>query len=303
MPACQVFGAGWHVRPLLGFTRSQLEEWARVQQLAWLEDPSNQNNRFSRNYLRHEVIPALRRRWPDAAASARRSAVHLGEAGRLLATMAMADMQAAAVGPCLRVAALSALDPGRRRNLLRYWLRTRGARAPSTQKLAALEHDMVAAQEDRSPCVDWEGFEVRRHRGLLYGGVPLPEFDPARESLEWNLRDPLLLPNGSGILRPQTVQGAGLAIERLPTPLRVGYRRGGETLRPAGHAHHRALKKLLQEADILPWWRERIPLLLAGRKVAAVGDLWVAEQYAARGDEPGVKIVWEGRPALEAVIR
>ena len=220
----------------------------------------------------------------------------------MLATLAVADLTTAAIGPCLRVEALAKLDPARRRNLLRYWLRTLGARAPSTQKLAALEHDMLSAQEDRSPCVDWDGFEVRRHRGLMYGNAPLPAFDAELVAQEWNLRTPLMLPEGMGLLRAENTRGAGLAIERLPLPVRVGFRRGGETLRPAGHAHHRDLKKLLQEADILPWWRDRVPLLRVGRKLAAVGDLWIAEQFAAQADEPGWRIVWEGRPPIAGMI-
>ena len=301
MPVCQAFGGGWHLRPLLHFARAQLEAWAGSESLEFLHDPSNDNRRFSRNYLRHDVIPALRKRWPDAANSAHRSAAHCGEASELLSTLAVADLAGAAVGPCLRVDALARLDKPRRRNLLRYWLRTLGARAPSTQKLAALEHDMLSAQGDRSPWVTWDDFEVRRHRGLLYGHQQLMSFDPARSTLEWNLRDALLLPAGLGQLRTESTQGRGLAVGKLPAALRVGFRRGGELLRPAGHAHHRELKKLLQETDILPWWRDRIPLLHAERKLVAVGDLWIAEQFAAREDEPGLRVVWDGRPGMEVV--
>lgn len=301
MPQCQAFGGGWHMRPLLHFTRAQLETWARDEKLEWLSDPSNDNSRFSRNYLRHQVIPVLRQRWPDAANSAQRSAAHLGEAGELLATLAVADLAGAAVGPCLRVDALMKLDRARRRNLLRYWLRTLGARAPSTQKLAALEHDMLSAQDDRTPWVTWDDFEVRRHRGLLYGHQQLISFDPAQSALEWDLRDSLFLPAGLGQLRTENTRGRGLAVGKLPTAVRVSFRRGGESLRPAGHAHHRELKKLLQETDILPWWRDRIPLLHAERKLVAVGDLWIAEQFAAQADEPGLRVVWDGRPGMEVV--
>lgn len=301
MPVCQAFGGGWHLRPMLRFTRAQLEAWAREEKLAWLSDPSNDNQRFSRNYLRHEVIPSLRKRWPDAANSAQRSASHLGEAGDLLATLAVADLAGAAVGSCLRVDALAKLEPARRRNLLRYWLRTLGARAPSTQKLAALEHDMLLAQDDRSPWVTWDDFEVRRHRGLLYGHQQLISFDAGQAALDWDMRDSLLLPAGLGQLRTENTSGAGLARSRLPDTVRVSFRQGGESLQLAGHAHHRDLKKLLQETDILPWWRDRIPLLYAQRKLVAVGDLWIAEQFAARVDEPGMRVVWDGRPGMEVI--
>lgn len=301
MPACQPLGRGWHLRPLLEFTRAELEEWGRAEQLTWITDPSNDNRHFNRNYLRHEVIPGLRRRWPGLAHSAVRSAGHLAEAAGLLDALAASDLADAAAGPCLRVDALTSLEEPRRRNLLRYWLRTRGARPPSTRKLLALEHDMLAAQEDRLPCVDWDGFEVRRYRGLLYGGPQLLWHDTPEFSLQWDWGTVLELPDDLGSLHAQTGLGAGLARSKLPRHLQVSFRHGGEELRPAGQLHHRKLKKLLQDADVLPWWRNHLPLIHVSGELAAVGDLWTAEAFAAREDEPGVRVVWEGKPRIEAV--
>ena len=301
MPACQAFGAGWHVRPLLEFTRAELEAWAGAQGLSWLSDPSNDDSRFSRNYLRHQVIPALQRRWPGITHSAVRSAGHLAEAGVLLEALAAADHAVAAAGSCLQVAALARLDGSRRRNLLRYWLRLQGARLPSTRKLLSLEHDMLAAQEDRLPCVEWDGFEVRRHRGLLYAVAQLPPAQSQGATFEWDWSRELVLPDGLGLLRMQSVRGAGLARAKLPSRLPVTFRRGGESLQTAGRNHHRKLKKLLQEADVLPWWRDRLPLLHAEGRLAAVGDLWTAQEFAAHGEEEGVRIVWQNRPPIAAM--
>lgn len=301
MPACQIFGAGWHLRPLLEFTRAELEEWARAQGLSWISDPSNEDSRFSRNYLRHEIIPALRQRWPGIAHSAVRSAGHLGEAGVLLDALAASDHATAAIGPCLRVDSLAMLDGPRRRNLLRYWLRLRGARLPSTRKLLSLEHDMLMAQEDRLPCVEWDGFEVRRHRGLLYAAAQLPLAQPQDTVVEWDWSRDLVLPDDLGLLSMRGVRGTGLSRAKLPPHLHVAFRHGGESLQTAGRDHHRKLKKLMQDADILPWWRSRVPLLHAGDELVAVGDLWIAQEFAARGDEEGMRIVWHGRPPIAAV--
>ncbi len=93
VPSVQIFGGGWLARPLLEFSRAELEEWARAERLQWLEDPSNENTSFDRNFLRHRVLPALRERWPAAAHSATRSTAHLREAGRLLDVLAAADLR------------------------------------------------------------------------------------------------------------------------------------------------------------------------------------------------------------------
>lgn len=300
MPACREFAPGWHLRPLLGFTRAMLEEWARAAGLAWIDDPSNDSSHFDRNFLRHQVLPLLQTRWPAAIHSAARTARHAGEGMALLDELAVADLAAAAAGPCLKVDALGALSGARRRNLLRYWSKLRGARAPSTRKLLALEHDMLAAQEDRLPVIEWDGFVVRRFRGLLYGErVRDPERGDATP-FEWDWSQPLALPDGSGSLHARAGCGAGLARVLLPRTLRVEFRQGGEVLRPAGHAHHRDLKKLLQAADILPWWRNRLPLLWVGERLAAVGDLWTAAEFAAGEDAQSVQIIWQGKPEIRA---
>lgn len=300
MPRCQPFGAGWHMRPLLEYTRDELEAWAVVQELTWLDDPSNEDTRFDRNYIRNAVVPLLRNRWPSVAHSIVRTASHLGEASDLLDEIAARDLSGATIGSCLKVSALQALDGPRRRNLLRHWLKSCGARAPSTRKLAALEHDMLAAEDDRMPCVEWDDIEVRRHRDLLYCG---PRSDAVQAlDFEWAWRAPAALGVACGSLRAEIAHGSGVRRSALPPTLRVRTRSGGERLRLPGRSHHREVKKLLQEANVLPWWRDRLPLVYAGETLIAVADLWIAGDCAAKTDEEGVRFVWDGRPRLEALV-
>jgi tRNA(Ile)-lysidine synthase len=299
VPSVQIFGGGWLARPLLEFSRAELEEWARAEQLTWLQDPSNENTSFDRNFLRHRVLPALRERWPAAAHSATRSTAHLREAGRLLDVLAAADLESVAIGSCLSMTQLASLAPARRRNVLRHWIRQHGMRVPSTRKLATIERDLLIAREDRLPCVEWDDVEVRRHRGLLYCMRQRPPFEPA-DPLTWNVSQVLELPAQLGRLRAQRDASGGLATARARGELQVHFRRGGEELQPAGDPHHRKLKKLLQDAGVLPWWRDRVPLIYAGEQLVAVGDLWIAEEFAARDGEEAIRIVWEERPQLMA---
>jgi len=299
VPSVQIFGGGWLARPLLEFSRAELEEWARSEQLQWLDDPSNANTNFDRNFLRHRVLPALRERWPAAAHSATRSTAHLREAGRLLDVLAAADLESVAIGSCLSMTQLASLAPARRRNVLRHWIRQHGMRVPSTRKLATIERDLLIAREDRLPCVEWDDVEVRRHRGLLYCMRQRPAFEPA-DPLPWNVSQVLELPAQLGRLRAQRDAAGGLAVARARGELQVHFRRGGEELQPAGDPHHRKLKKLLQDAGVLPWWRDRVPLIYSAEQLVAVGDLWIAEEFAARHGEDALRIVWEERPQLIA---
>jgi tRNA(Ile)-lysidine synthase len=299
MPAIQPFGAGWLARPLLAFARPELEAWASEVGLRWIDDPSNENTDFDRNFLRKRILPSLRERWPAAAQSATRSAAHLDEAVGVLDDIAAADTASASIGSCLNVTALRALDPARRRNVLRFWIRLSGARAPSTRKLAVIEHDMFGARGDRIPCIEWDSIEIRRHRGLLYCGPKSAAVMP--EQIEWQPDSPLQLPGNLGCLRVTETEAGGISAARLSQPLQIRFRVGGESLRPAGDAHHRKLKKLLQSHAVLPWWRDRLPLIYCAGELIAVGDLWIAAEAAARAGEPARKISWEQRPPILAV--
>lgn len=299
MQVFEQFARGALLRPLWDFTRAELEAWAGAEGLNWLSDPSNDNHGLDRNFIRHRVVTALRERWPAAAQTALRSTQHLQEAWRTLEQLAALDAETALGEDCLEVARLAALNPERRRNLLRYWVRRRGARAPSTRKLAAIEHDMLAASEDRVPCVGWDGWEMRRHRGWLYCERHLPPFDTEQE-IDWQSQMPLTLPAGLGRLRMAAAESRCLDAARLPAALTVRFRAGGETLQPAGHAFHHKLKKLLQAADVLPWWRERLPLVYAGDRLVAVGDLWIAAEFAVPVGEPGIAVLWDERPSIVA---
>ena len=92
MPRQRPLGKGHLLRPLLDVTRAELEAYAAEHQLSWIEDPSNQDRQFSRNYLRHQVFPVLTERWPQAVATMARSAAHLSEAQGLLDELAQIDL-------------------------------------------------------------------------------------------------------------------------------------------------------------------------------------------------------------------
>ncbi|HVC38325.1 MAG TPA: tRNA lysidine(34) synthetase TilS [Gammaproteobacteria bacterium] len=299
MPMIASFEAGHLARPLLGFARDELQAWAEMQKLTWLDDPSNADSRFDRNYLRLEVLPVIRQRWPSAAATVARSARHCGEALELLAAVAEEDWGHCTEdqGRVLPVAALRKLGTARAKNLLRHWLEKLQLPLPPTHKLEQIIKEVLPARADRNPCVSWEGAEVRRYRGRLYGLFPLPVV-PGGE-LRLTQGEQTALGAGMGTLRLVSAMEGGLRAAGCPAEgLRVCFRSGGEVCKPAGQAHHRPLKKWLQEFKVVPWMRERLPLLYIGDQLAGVGGLFVCAPFAAGTGEPGLRIEWLSHPAL-----
>ena len=302
MPQVKRFASGWHMRPLLEFTRAEVRSWAQERGLAWSDDPSNDLPRFDRNFLRRDILPLLQARWPALARSVSRSAAHVSEARDLLDQLAETDRLCAAVGRCLDMRVVETLSPARRGNVLRHWLARSGARMPSTRKLATLEHDILTAAADKVPRAGWDDVEVRRYGELLYCERTQPAL-AASLQLSWSRPAPLQLPGGLGRLQATAVRGSGLARDKLPQELQVRFRRGGERLRLPGRSHRSYLKNLLQEGQLLPWWRDRLPLIYASGQLVAVADLWIAAEFSAGAEADAIRIVWEDRPDIHAQRR
>lgn len=266
MPSVARCGAGWLLRPLLGVTRRELRAYAEAHGLHWVEDPSNRELCFDRNYLRHQVLPLLQQRWPAVARTVGRAAGLCAEAATTLDAVAAQDLLAVQgeQPQQLHLAALRNLNAPRQRQVLRYWLRSLQLPVPDASQLQQLLQDMLGAAADRNPCVAWPGVEVRRYQQMLYALPQLPPLAP-QTSLLWRMVDgqwPRLALPGSGVLYMQHCMGQGLQAAYVASgALQVRFRQGGERFRPLGRPHSQELKKLLQEAAIPPWERQRLPLL------------------------------------------
>ena len=293
MPRVTTLGAGWHVRPLLGVSRDELREYAVAHKLSWIEDPSNADIAFDRNYLRQQVLPVLRQRWPAVAASLSRSAGHCADAAHLLEDLAGQELQALVSGEkTLSLAGLVVLPPARQRNILRHWIKQLSGKTPSTAVLARIFNDVVGSRSDSEPCVRWDSFEMRRFRGELFL-LPQAEQQRYTGAVNWMLAEPLALPRAGGVLTAVPETGCGIRADTVAAgQVRVAWRQGGECCQPAGRGHHHSLKKLFQEKGVPPWERSRIPLIYIQDQLAAVAGLWVCEPFQAGPAERGFTINW-----------
>ncbi|PCK54653.1 tRNA lysidine(34) synthetase TilS, partial [Pseudomonas aeruginosa] len=264
-------GGGRLCRPLLGVSRAELEAYAQAHRLDWVEDPSNQDPRFSRNYLRREIMPRLASHWPQAVAGMARCAAHLREAEDLLAELAAIDLRACRQPseldwpdwldlPRIALEPLRRLSAARQRNLLRAWL-GQLTRLPDSDHWAGWE-SLRDAGDDADPIWRLESGELRRGAGRIWW---LPaDWRAAAGPFVWERpAHPLLLP-GNGRLALLGEVPAG--------PLRVDYRRGGEVLALAGRGR-RDLKRLLNEAGVPSFLRGRLPLLFRADELLAVANI------------------------------
>ena len=294
MPMINGFGPGFHARPLLEHSRADLAEYARNNHLEWLEDFSNSDISFDRNYLRHEVIPLLRQRWPALDRTLSRSASHCAEAQLMIEQAARIDLQGMQLDQnhSMSIAALAALPPPRARAVIRTWIGDTGLNLPDTARLDRVLREMISARDDRNPMVDWPGVELRRYRDRLYLMPSLQILDQTLE-LEWDGCSPLLLPSGLGILHAEPAEQGISAYAWESGNITIGFRAGGERCRPLGRSGSKSLKNLFQEHAIPPWQRGRIPLVKINNVLAAVGDIWLCDTFKADAAETAVRLRWE----------
>ena len=312
MPAAQRLGRGWLLRPLLDEPRAALAAFVARRGLPHVLDESNADERFDRNFLRRRVTPLLGSRWPGAARAVARSARLLGEARGLLDELAEADLVAltghagAGAPRSLELAALATLSPARQRNALRAWLRGLGVRPPDEVHLERIRLELPRARRDAQPVVRWPDGEVRRFRGRLYFLTPASGRSRAHEAgglwdgapwdrspWDWTRGRPYSLGPGRGALRLVADPAGTISRQALPARLQVRTRIPGAKIALREGGARRAVKELLRAAGVLPWERDRLPVLCDGTHIVAVGDLFVAAPYLAAG--PGRR----GRLRLE----
>ncbi len=287
MPFVRQQGSQLLLRPLLECRRSELLAYAQQHHLEWVEDESNADDSYPRNFLRHRVFPVLQERFPAWRDTLGRSARNFSEAAEILDEVAMAD---GADAPRLAVAQLESLSAARAKNLLRHYLHVRGAPMPQEAQLVDMLRQLSSPRDNADICVNFGAWQVRRYRGYIHVMQALPDYDESLR-LSWNGESTLYWPPLQCELHFEPAAGAGICLESLShAPVTVRLRRGGETLRPHPHAAKRTMKNLLQQHAIPPWQRERLPLLYCGDELVCVVGVAVAAEYQARPEDQSVMV-------------
>ena len=288
----------WHVRPLLDISQQQIQDYAQKYKLEWIEDDSNLDLSYDRNFFRQKISPQLLQRWPGFSKTLARVSAHQAEAGTLLDEVASKDLDLC-VGECedsLNLAQVSGLSSARQANLIRYWLRQLKFTVPSTVKIEEILKNLLPAKKDAIPVVSWTGCDIRRYKTQLYACKPLEDHDPSSE-LTWNMNS--MCEVGDGQLSAELEPGVGIKNKLCPDGLiQVRYRQGGEKIQLTPLGQRKDLKNIFQEKGIPPWLRDRIPLLFVGGSLIAVADLLIDAK--ARGEDVDTcwKITWTGRDNL-----
>jgi len=268
-------GLGTLARPLLHYSREHLEHYAALHQLAWIEDDSNYDINYSRNYLRHQIMPLLIAKWSGVAGNIARTATHCQQARINLDDLAIEDCpELLAAKDTLFIGALEGLSFERMANVLRVWLKKNQIPLPSTLTFNRLILEVIQARPDAVPEVGWAEFLVRRYQQCLYldkkHPVNLPVF------IEWSEFPLPLRLGGTDIHLLAKKADHGLSVMQN-TKVSIRFRQGGEEM--LWHGQNKQLKKLFQEWNVPPWSRDRLPLIYINDTLAAVVGYAVSDLF------------------------
>ncbi len=282
MPRSRPLAGGGLLRPLLHCSREALEGAAAALGLSSIEDPSNHSLDYDRNFLRAEILPGLKQRWPRLLQRWQSNAELMQQNQLLLESYLQQDLDQCLRAPDqLCLAALKALPLVRQPELLRFWVAQFCGELLNGRQLTQIERDLILAREDANPCYQLKTCSIRRFQGALYLVLPIPQTMAQPGPLQLGTHE-----FADGCL---TVAPADAGLKTLKD-LRVVRRQGGERCRPHGRGGSVTVKKLLQESAVPPWRRDAWPLLYHDDELVAVVGICVCDGWWS--EKSGFSLLW-----------
>jgi tRNA(Ile)-lysidine synthase len=282
-------------RPLLKVSRSDIESYAKQHKLKWIEDESNLNIDFDRNFIRSKVLPILKNRFNHIIKVISRSSIHLAEAQNLLDDLAKIDLKSYLKSinykHKLQVKYLNKLSHSRAKNVLRYWLEMNNQLMPSKDLLDELLRQVLTAKKDAELKIDLsKDVEIRRYKDEIYI-VKKTQNTNKNYEIIWMGESEILLPNGHK-LKFKKVKGSGISLEKIKDKnLIISNRKGGEGFKPDSKRPTKKLKQLLQESDLAPWERDNLPLIFIGQDLICAPNFGVDYKYQVKSLEFGLEVM------------
>ncbi len=292
------------VRPLLNISRQEIVAYAAANQLDWVEDESNMDTRFDRNFIRQTVMPLMRERWPGISKTINRSARHCAAGQELLDELATEDLEKAQVcNKILSVSTLTSLSPARFNNLIRHFLTLHHCLMPSTEQVAQLKLQLQSG-DDKVPAVKVGQHYLRRFKGDIYLTADFNDVSSWCAELDLSKeKNVVVLPDNLGELilthaaADENVFAENTTLSAICLPkegqeVSVRFSHNNPKCLPDYRQHSRSVKKILQELTIAPWQRKRIAFLYYDKELVSAIGYFVCQPFIATNEQTRLSINW-----------
>ena len=284
-------------RPFLKNKKKEILKYAQEHNLSWVEDDSNRESKFSRNMIRNDLMPKIISRWPSIGKSIGKLSEEAKWNQKILTDIAREDL--AYIGARkdkINMQRLKSLSNERQKNVLVFWLNNENdIYVPSKLIFQILSTVAEPSSESRSFIIHSDSLNTDIRIIVSSKEIRMVDqrsFRPLPENLRlnWDLKKSIKIPSGE--LSTQESYGKGLDKKYLKDDVIIKARVGGERCKPFGRDKSQKIKNLFQEFEIPDWKRNSIPLIYINDRIAAVGDLWVCDEFHTNLDESGISIVW-----------
>ena len=286
------FGRGQHARPLLALSREQLEDYALKNEIQYIQDPSNAEIQFDRNFLRNQIIPQIKARYPNVQKSVGRSVQHIATEHFILDALLNDKLHELLIENTLDLSKWLLIEHDLQILLLRKWISDSQMQLPSTKILQDVLLQLKHAHGESKTVITWADVEIRAYSQRAFLLVKIDE-DVYRKPAN------SLISKSEIVELPENYGALSFNFDAdHPLQLSLGFRSGGEKLRLPKHRHHVSLKQLCQKNRVLPWMRSRIPLLFDGDVLVAIGDLWLNADWLDEQKLPNFSVHWANKPLI-----
>jgi len=280
-------------RPLLKINKEIIEGYAKENSLNFIKDESNDNLQFDRNFLRKNVLPLIKSRYPDIINTISRSSENIAEGLNLHKAIAKEDANIffSKNKERLSLTMIKVLEKERVVNLIRWWLDVNKKMMPSKKTMSELYKQIKNVKKDALLNIDIsESISIKAYRDELFLVEKGIKIDPYE--LIWRGEELVELPGNTKLIFKKSL-GAGFSLSKIGSKtLTIQNRNGGESFKPKNNQPTRTLKYLLQTSNIPPWKRQLMPLIFSENDLVAVPNFGVHYKFQAEENESGWEIDW-----------
>jgi tRNA(Ile)-lysidine synthase len=281
-------------RPLLGVSKNVINGYQQEHKLKFIEDSSNSNNKYDRNYLRNKVIPLIKKRFPQFATTSGRSVKHISDAYNYQNSMHAELFKNVHEGASklngLKLKKLSDYDMG---NVIRFWLNEHQVLMPSIKVLRQIISQVKKIDLESRINIKVDEMSIRSYNNSLF---LINNSENSFKSVIWKDQNSVILSNNKEVLVDKKV-GKGLSLDEskkivIDRPHNMNLKIKIKANQPA-----RSLKYIFQENKIPPWERENYPCVYVEDKLIAVMSLADSVEYAANKKEVGINFNYKKNPS------
>ncbi|QHH92984.1 tRNA lysidine(34) synthetase TilS [Acinetobacter gyllenbergii] len=277
-------------RPFLELSRDQIEQWAMQLGFDYVTDPSNHDTYYDRAWCREQLWPMLQQRFPKMQAAIARSSYLMQDAAEILDQVLQADWQQCATDHQLDLIKLAQLSAARQRQLLSAWMKGNDQYRPSYDMVQRLQHEVILAKPDAQATLHFNQHYFVRYQKKIYRLTKAERYaekisiSPKVVMQPCQIDETIHVAAGKFKIESQVM---GLSTQLLNRELTLISRQGGEKIHLYGRVGHWPLKKAIQEAQILPWLRHTIQILVVDNVMLGVFSpkgFWLAQSdYLEQG--------------------